>query len=69
MVVPSEHNSVVTTSLLAGLKSAAERGARGVIKLFDLFNYISEKVSTLIRGYATSTLHGRQSRGEFRCRV
>jgi metacaspase-1 len=41
-------NSVFTTALLAGLRGAADKSASGFIKVFDLFNYVSEEVSKLI---------------------
>lgn len=41
-------NSVFTTALLAGLRGAADRTASGFIRVFDLFNYISEEVPRLI---------------------
>ncbi len=41
-------NSVFTTALLAGLRGAADKSASGFIKVFDLFNYISEEVPKLI---------------------
>lgn len=41
-------NSVFTTALLAGLRGAADKSACGFIKVFDLFNYISEEVPKLI---------------------
>ena len=47
-VFPNARNSVFTMTLLAGLKGAADLGASGVIKVFDLFNYISEEVPKLI---------------------
>jgi hypothetical protein len=47
-VISSARNSVFTTTLLAGLKGAADKGASGVIKVFDLFNYISEEVPKLV---------------------
>ena len=37
-------NSVFTTALLAGLKGAADKSGSGLIKLFDLFNYVAEEV-------------------------
>ena len=43
-------NSVFTTALLAGLRGAADKSASGFIKVFDLFNYISEEVPKLIPG-------------------
>ena len=41
-------NSVFTTALLTGLRGAADKSASGVIKIFDLFNYVSEEVPKLI---------------------
>lgn len=41
-------NSVFTTALLAGLRGAADKSASGFIKVFDLFNYVSEEVPKLI---------------------
>lgn len=41
-------NSVFTTALLAGLRGAADKNASGFIKVFDLFNYVSEEVPRLI---------------------
>ncbi|KGS74797.1 caspase domain protein [Burkholderia pseudomallei MSHR7500] len=41
-------NSVFTTALLAGLRGAADKNASGFIKVFDLFNYISDEVPKLI---------------------
>ncbi|OCR25457.1 peptidase [Pseudomonas syringae] len=41
-------NSVFTTTLLAGLRGSADKSASGFIKVFDLFNYISEEVPKLI---------------------
>ncbi|RMP23068.1 caspase family protein [Pseudomonas coronafaciens] len=41
-------NSVFTTALLAGLRGAADKEASGFIRIFDLFNYVSEEVPKLI---------------------
>lgn len=41
-------NSVFTTVLLTGLRGAADKSASGFIKVFDLFNYVSEEVPKLI---------------------
>ncbi|WP_345817578.1 effector-associated domain EAD1-containing protein (plasmid) [Paraburkholderia sp. PREW-6R] len=41
-------NSVFTTVLLAGLRGAADKSASGFIRVFDLFNYVSEEVPKLI---------------------
>lgn len=47
-VFAGARNSVFTTALLAGLRGAADKSASGFIKVFDLFNYISEEVPKLI---------------------
>ncbi|MEF9417210.1 caspase family protein [Ralstonia sp. SM1864_UCD524_TZ4] len=47
-VLIGARNSVFTTALLAGLRGAADKNASGCIKVFDLFNYISEEVPKLI---------------------
>lgn len=47
-VFTGARNSVFTTVLLAGLRGAADKNASGFIKVFDLFNYISEEVPKLI---------------------
>ncbi|HEY6642208.1 caspase family protein [Povalibacter sp.] len=46
-VLTGERNSVFTTALLAGLRGAADKSASGFIKVFDLFNYVSEEVPKL----------------------
>ncbi len=47
-VFAGARNSVFTTVLLAGLRGAADKEASGFIKIFDLFNYVSEEVPKLI---------------------
>ncbi|WP_115511687.1 caspase family protein [Xanthomonas arboricola] len=47
-VLIGARNSVFTTALLAGLRGAADSSASGFIKVFDLFNYVSEEVPKLI---------------------
>jgi hypothetical protein len=47
-VLIGARNSVFTTALLAGLRGAADKNASGFIKVFDLFNYVSEQVPKLI---------------------
>lgn len=47
-VLRGARNSVFTTALLAGLRGAADKTASGFIKVFDLFNYVSEEVPRLI---------------------
>ncbi|ABS65488.1 peptidase C14 caspase catalytic subunit p20 [Xanthobacter versatilis] len=44
LVRKRERNSVFTTALLAGLKGAAVAADDGTIRVFDLFNYVSEAV-------------------------
>lgn len=43
-VFSGARNSVFTTALLAGLQGAADKSGSGLIKLFDLFNYVAEEV-------------------------
>jgi len=43
-VIKGARNSVFTTALLAGLQGAAEKERSGVIKVFDLFEYVAEEV-------------------------
>lgn len=47
-VFTSARNSVFTTALLAGLRGAADKSASGFIRVFDLFNFVSEEVPKLI---------------------
>ncbi|MBK1680404.1 caspase family protein [Rhodocyclus tenuis] len=47
-VFDGARNSVFTTALLAGLRGAADKSASGFIRVFDLFNYVSEEVPKLI---------------------
>ncbi|QUX93512.1 peptidase [Marinomonas sp. A3A] len=47
-VFTNARNSVFTTTLLDGLRGAADKDASGLIKVFDLFNYISDEVPKLI---------------------
>jgi metacaspase-1 len=47
-VFSGARNSVFTTALLAGLRGAADKSASGFIKVFDLFDYVSEEVPKLI---------------------
>lgn len=48
-VLRGARNSVFTTALLAGLRGAADKSSSGLIKVFDLFNYVSEEVPRLIQ--------------------
>lgn len=43
-VILGARNSVFTTALLAGLRGAAEKDGSGVIKVFDLFEYVADEV-------------------------
>lgn len=51
VVFEGARNSVFTTALLAGLRGAADKSSSGFIKVFDLFNYVSEEVPKLIPDY------------------
>lgn len=47
-VFKNARNSVFTTTLLDGLRGAADKDASGLIKVFDLFKYISDEVPRLV---------------------
>jgi len=47
-VFTGARNSVFTTALLAGLRGSADKSASGFIKVFDLFNYVSDEVPKLV---------------------
>lgn len=47
-ILHGSRNSVFTTALLGGLRGAADKGGSGVIRVFDLFGYVSEEVPKLI---------------------
>lgn len=49
-ILHGARNSVFTTALLGGLRGAADKGGSGVIRVFDLFGYVSEEVPRLIQG-------------------
>lgn len=46
----NERNSVFTTAMLSGLKGAATAASDGTIRVFDLFNYVSEAVRKSVPG-------------------
>lgn len=50
LVLKGERNSVFTTAMLSGLKGAAPAVGGGTIKVFDLFNYVSETVRQAVPG-------------------
>jgi len=50
LVRKGERNSVFTTAMLAGLKGAAGAADNGTIRVFDLFNYVSEAVRQAVPG-------------------
>lgn len=47
LIMPDARNSAFTTALIEGLKGAADFRREGIIKLFSLYEYISDRVSTL----------------------
>lgn len=49
LVLRRERNSVFTTAMLSGLKGAAA-ASDGTIRVFDLFNYVSETVRQSVPG-------------------
>lgn len=50
IVLGGARNSVFTAAMLAGLKGAASVAIDGTIKVFDLFNYVSEAVRQAVPG-------------------
>ena len=50
LVFRSERNSVFTTAMLSGLKGAATATSDGTIRVFDLFNHVSETVRQSVPG-------------------
>jgi len=50
IVLRGARNSVFTTAMLDGLKGAALVGTDSTIKVFDLFNYVSEAVRKAVPG-------------------
>lgn len=50
LVLHGERNSVFTTAMLAGLKGRAGAAGEATIRVFDLFNYVSEAVRRAVPG-------------------
>ncbi|MER8515672.1 caspase family protein [Mesorhizobium sp. M1060] len=50
LVLRRERNSVFTTAMLSGLKGAATAASDGTIRVFDLFNHVSETVRQSVPG-------------------
>jgi len=50
LVISQQRNSVFTTAMLSGLKGAAAAASDGTIRVFDLFNYVSERVRESVPG-------------------
>ena len=50
LVFRRERNSVFTTAMLSGLKGAASAASDGTIRVFDLFNHVSETVRQSVPG-------------------
>ena len=50
LVLRGERNSVFTTAMLSGLKGSAPASTDGTIKVFDLFNHVSESVRQAVPG-------------------
>lgn len=50
LVLRRERNSVFTTAMLSGLKGAATAACDGTIRVFDLFNHVSETVRQSVPG-------------------
>lgn len=50
LIQHGERNSVFTTAMLSGLRGAAPASGDSTIKVFDLFNYVSETVRQAVPG-------------------
>jgi hypothetical protein len=50
LVLGGARNSVFTTAMLSGLKGAATAASDGTIRVFDLFNHVSETVRNCVPG-------------------
>lgn len=50
IILKGARNSVFTTAILDGLRGAAPIATDGTIKVFDLFNYVSEAVRQAVPG-------------------
>lgn len=50
LVLSGERNSVFTSAMLSGLKGGAPTSTDGMIKVFDLFNHVSERVRQAVPG-------------------
>jgi metacaspase-1 len=64
-ILHGARNSVFTTALLEGLRGAADRGGSGLIRVFDLFGYVSEEVPKLIPGDQHPIFHADSLEGNF----
>ena len=51
LVLTGHRNSVFTTAMLSGLKGVAPASGGGTVKVFDLFNYVSETVRQAVPGH------------------
>lgn len=50
LVLNGARNSVFTETLLEALRGQAQTSADGLIRVFEVFNYLSEKVKTKVQG-------------------
>lgn len=50
LVLSGERNSVFTAAMLSGLKGKVQASSDGTIKVFDLFNHVSETVRQAVPG-------------------
>ena len=50
LVLSGKRNSVFTTAMLSGLRGAAPASGGDTVKVFDLFNYVSETVRQAVPG-------------------
>ncbi|CUH81418.1 caspase family protein [Tropicibacter naphthalenivorans] len=50
LVLHGERNSVFSTAMLSGLRGAAAASNDSMVRVFDLFNYVAEKVRQAVPG-------------------
>ena len=68
-VLPSARNSVFTSHLLDALRGQARTSGDGVIRVFEIFNHVSENGEAPGTGQATSCLQGDGPRRQLPCRT
>jgi hypothetical protein len=65
LVLHGARNSLFTTHLLDGLRGNATRKGDGLIRVFELFNYVSEQVRRSMPGQQHPVLHAARVEDDF----